>query len=64
MKPATVKKSKMAVDYSMGKPDAHCGICRHYTSDDPKVGRCKLVAGLIAPQMWCELFEYMRGPAT
>jgi len=46
------KKSKSSVDYSKGKPNAHCGICVHYEE-----GSCKLVSGEIEPDMWCELFE-------
>lgn len=46
------KKSKASVDYSKGKPSAHCGICEHYED-----GSCELVSGPIDPDMWCELFE-------
>jgi len=45
------KEAKADVDYSLGKPNAHCGMCRYYHDHV-----CSLVAGRIEPQMWCELF--------
>lgn len=46
------KRDKESVDYSHGKPHAHCGLCRHFI----KPNSCHLVQGKIEPQMWCELF--------
>jgi len=46
------KEAKSDVDYSKGKPQAHCGLCRYYHAN----GTCSLVEGEIKPQMWCELF--------
>jgi len=47
-----MKRPKLAVDYSKGKPNAHCGICEHYNNH-----ACELVAGTINPDMWCKLFD-------
>lgn len=47
------KKAKADVDYSAGKPDAHCGLCKHFRAPN----RCALVKGVIAPNMWCKLFS-------
>jgi hypothetical protein len=49
------KVAKASVDYSHGKPHAHCGICRHYHDH-----ACTIVVGYIEPQMWCELFAKMQ----
>jgi hypothetical protein len=49
MKP---KVSKDSVNYSLGKPKEHCGICEYYASHV-----CQKVQGHIDPTMWCELFE-------
>ncbi len=46
------KLSKDAVDYSMGTPEAHCGICEHY-----RHGTCLIVEDAIEPDYWCEKFE-------
>lgn len=47
------KLAKSAVDYSKGKPKAHCGLCKHYEGS----GDCEIVAGVINPAMWCNRFE-------
>lgn len=52
-----LKKDKSTVDYSRGKPDAHCALCQHFRSPD----RCALVRGTISPSMWCRLFK-RKGP--
>ena len=46
------KRAKESVDYSAGKPHAHCGLCKHFERPDA----CELVAGKIDPKMWCKLF--------
>lgn len=43
-----------AVDYSEGKPHAHCSLCEHFIPAGP---HCQIVADPIAPHMWCERFE-------
>jgi hypothetical protein len=48
-----VKRNKDDVDYSQGKPNAHCGICEHYRPDY----QCDLVKGIIRPECWCKLFD-------
>jgi hypothetical protein len=47
-----MKKYKDEVDYSKGKPNAHCSLCKHYYDHE-----CDLVQGYIQPQMWCKLFK-------
>jgi hypothetical protein len=42
------------VDYSKGKPHAHCGLCEHYHGVDD----CVLVVAPIRPAMWCRKFEH------
>lgn len=51
-----MKKDKDEVNYSKGKPNAHCGMCKYYYDH-----KCELVAGRIMPTMWCELFEKRPG---
>ena len=46
------KASKAEVNYSLGKPKEHCGICQYYTDHV-----CQKVQGHINPTMWCKLFE-------
>ena len=48
------KFKKSEVDYSKGKPHAHCGICEHFR---PESRSCTLVEGDIDPAYWCEKFE-------
>jgi len=48
------KFTKTEVDYSKGKPQAHCGICEHFR---PNSKSCVLVEGDIEPDMWCRKFE-------
>ena len=53
-----IGKPKDEVDYSEGRIDAHCGICRHFLGEDRSwLGECELVAGSISPKMWCRLFS-------
>jgi len=47
------KLNKSSVDYSEGKPHAHCGLCRHFEPPHS----CEIVEGTIEPHMWCERFE-------
>lgn len=47
------KFSHEEVNYSHGKPHAHCSLCEHYHGID----NCELVVSPIRPQMWCEEFE-------
>ncbi len=47
-----MKRQKAEVDYSIGKLNAHCGICEYYSDHE-----CSKVIGVIKPEMWCELFE-------
>lgn len=47
------KLTKDQVDYSRGKPNAHCSICVHWLG----AGMCEIVSGPIAPEMWCEKFK-------
>jgi len=44
-----------------GKPNAngqHCSLCNYYLPGASATanGQCKLVAGVIAPNGWCQLF--------
>ena len=48
------KKDKSVVNYSMGKPHAHCGLCEHFIKSE---NECELVKGRIDPDHWCKLFE-------
>jgi hypothetical protein len=57
---ADPKKPKAEVDYGPGKPEAHCGICKHFDGEDG----CELVAGEIDPEKWCKLFEARRSRAS
>lgn len=46
--------SKHETDYQSTSPNAYtCAGCRHFAEPDS----CALVAGLIAPEGWCRLFE-------
>lgn len=47
------KETKKDAGYSEGKPNAHCGICRHF--EPPRA--CEIVMGRIDPKMWCKYFE-------
>lgn len=49
--------AKAEAGYGPGKPQAHCGICRHFIDPD----RCELVDGEIDPEKWCKLFERRTG---
>jgi hypothetical protein len=51
------KRDKQSVDYSKGKPNAHCEICTHFE----KPQSCELVEGKIDPAMWCKLFHLKPG---
>jgi hypothetical protein len=53
------KRSKASVDYSAGKPHAHCGLCRHFEKPDA----CELVEGKIDPARWCNLFSARKSRA-
>lgn len=50
-----VKISKHEAGYKHGLPQAHCGICEHY-SDKPGLN-CALVLGHVEDEMWCQFFE-------
>lgn len=50
------KIAKATARYSKGMDKAHCGICKHFEPPDA----CEIVAGEIAPSMWCEYFEKKR----
>jgi hypothetical protein len=52
------KVSKKDAGYAPGLP--HCGVCKHYSEGAGERGSCELVAGSIADDMWCKLFEPMR----
>ena len=47
-----MKYHKSEVDYSQGKPHAHCGLCVHY-----RFHACEIVIGVILPEMWCNKFK-------
>ena len=47
-----MKRPKADVDYSHGKPDAHCGICEWYERHT-----CEKVRGVINEDMWCRLWQ-------
>ena len=47
------KLAKSAVDYSYGKPNAHCSLCEHFI----RSGFCHIVAGKIDPAWWCNRFK-------
>lgn len=47
------KASKQDAQYSKGMNKAHCGICAHFLPPSA----CEVVAGSIAPDMWCRYFE-------
>ena len=55
------KRAKHTVDYSVGLPNSHCGpiqkwpagVCNHFIGPDG----CTKVRGVIAPGMWCKLWE-------
>src|SRR6266705_2276443 len=51
------KASKASVDYTDESSSAtdRCALCEHYDA-----GGCNLVAGVIDPRGWCELFEAER----
>jgi len=46
------KETKIAVGYSKGMKERHCGICEHYRENHT----CTKVEGRIEPDMWCRLF--------
>lgn len=59
-------RAKSEVDYSVGKPHAHCGkltngdafSCRHFLpARTTESGHCELVEGTIARNHWCKLFD-------
>jgi hypothetical protein len=41
----------------------HCGVCNYYLpgKTPTAIGQCKLVAGAINPNGWCQLFAPKRG---
>jgi hypothetical protein len=47
------KLTKKEADYGIGKPKAHCGICRHFK----KPNACEIIEGKIEPLAWCKYFE-------
>lgn len=47
------KATKHSVEYGRGKPNAHCGLCRHYQLPSA----CAIVRGSVRPQDWCNRFE-------
>ncbi len=53
-----MKETKAEAGYSHGKPNAHCGICKHF--EPPHA--CEIVSGHIEPDMWCKYFS--RKPKT
>ena len=46
-----MKMAKSVVNYAKGMPGAHCSICEHYRG-----GTCRIVDGVINPDMWCLRF--------
>jgi hypothetical protein len=46
------KRSKESVNYSKGSMAEHCGICKHFQTQNA----CELVEGHIVPSFWCRLF--------
>lgn len=49
-----MKLAKTAVKYtSTGTRSEHCAICMHYQNRTT----CKIVAGPIVPQGWCNQFK-------
>jgi hypothetical protein len=59
------KRDKADVEYSSGKPQAHCSICKHFKADaaTSRAGTCELVEGVIDGNAWCELFAKEPGLA-
>lgn len=51
------KLDKKEVDYSMGKTNAHCGICVHYREVSWVTAHCTEVRGNVWYYMWCRLFK-------
>lgn len=49
----SMKHSKQDAQYSKGMDKARCDICVHFLPPDG----CEVVAGKIAPDMWCRHFE-------
>ena len=49
------KLTKEQADYAEGRPEEHCGICRHFVVVD---SACTRVRGHILARMWCKLFEH------
>ena len=47
------KLPKSEVDYSYGKPHAHCAMCEHFL----RPHSCQIVAGTIDPEWWCNRFK-------
>jgi hypothetical protein len=56
LEPPPRKISKAAADYGEGLPQAHCGICQHFTSPN----KCSVVIGPVAPEDWCKYFARMK----
>lgn len=51
-----MKKTKQEVHYSMGTPQEHCGICRHFRLGFTRTDGCTKVAGVIKRGDWCTLW--------
>jgi hypothetical protein len=51
------KLTKASVDYSYGKPHAHCGLCIHFAAPST----CSIVSGPVQPKMWCRKFKHRGG---
>ena len=50
------KISKEAADYGKGLPQAHCGICQHFTAPS----HCGIVVDPVRPEDWCKYFARVK----
>ena len=51
-----MKQKPDEVDYSFGKPEAHCGLCTHFDQQMILAGTCQKVTGVVIYYDWCRLF--------
>jgi hypothetical protein len=56
LEPPPTRVPKRQADYGWGLPQAHCGICEHFTKPD----KCSVVIGPVAPEMWCKYFARIK----